>query len=462
MKFQQAFGVTRGDVVAFIGAGGKTSALIGMGYELMESGWRVLATTTTAIAEEQLALMPHALYYDAQPEIISAALSEHGFVFLFDAIREGMVFGPSIEWTKQILDTVDSDVLLIEADGAAGLPFKAPYEHEPVIPREASLVIPIASLGVLDKPLNDDYVYNSQAMIDKYGFYPGGQVRSPWIAQVLRDEELGLRGIPDTARVVAYINQTPNEGYLRGRARLIARLALQSPRFDGVALGSIRAADPVLEVQRPVGAIVLTAGISQRMGESKDLLPWSPGKTIIECIVEQLIKSRLDDVSVVTGYAAADVKSRIKSLDVKAVHNRGYKNGDILAALRVGLRTLPDHIAAVLVVAGDQPRIQPKVVYSLLKAYSEGVGDFIIPTYQTLAGYPMLIARRYWSDILDGQQGKSLHNVCSVHESEITYLPLDTDTVLSRIDTQADYYNERHRAGLHRIDLSRFRKTDAS
>src|SRR5690242_15490153 len=122
MKFQQAFGVTRGDVVAFIGAGGKTSALIGMGYELMESGWRVLATTTTAIVEEQLALMPHALYYDAQPEIISAALSEHGFVFLFDAIRDGTVFGPSIEWTKQILDTVDSDVLLIEADGAAGLP----------------------------------------------------------------------------------------------------------------------------------------------------------------------------------------------------------------------------------------------------------------------------------------------------------------------------------------------------
>lgn len=462
MKFQQAFGVTRGDVVAFIGAGGKTSALIGMGYELMEAGWRVLATTTTAIDEEQLILMPHALYYDAQPQTISAALSEYGFVFLYDAVRDGKVYGPSIEWTKQVLDTVDSDVLLIEADGASGLPFKAPYEHEPVIPREASLVIPIASLGVLDKPLDDEHVYNPQAMIDKYGFYPGSQVRSPWIAQVLRDEELGLRGIPDTARVVAYINQTPNEGYLRGRARLIARLALQSPRFDGVALGSIRAADPVLEVQRAIGAVVLTAGVSQRMGEAKDLLPWTPGKTIIECIVEQLIKSRLDDVNVVTGYAAAEIKSRIKSLDVKVVHNRGYKNGDGLSALRIGLRALPDHVAAALIVIGDQPRIQPKVIYSLLKAYSEGMGDFIIPTYQSLQGYPMLIARRYWHDILDTQQVNTLHDVLMMYGNEITRLPIDSDTVLSRVDTQADYHNERHRAGLHRIDLSRFRKSDAS
>jgi molybdenum cofactor cytidylyltransferase len=452
MKLQQAFGVTRGDVIAFIGAGGKTSALIGLGYELMEAGWRVLATTTTAIEKEKLVLMPYALYYDAQPETISAALSEYGFVFLYDIIRGDNVYGPSIECTKQILDTVDSDVLLIEADGASGMPFKAPYSNEPVIPREASLVIPIASLGALGQPLDDEHIYNPQAMIDKYGFNPGSHVRSPWIAQVLRDEELGLRGIPDKARVVAFINQTPNDGYLRGRARLIARLALQSSRFDGIALGSIRAADPVLEVQRPVGAIVLAGGASERMGEPKVLLPWTHGRTIIEHIIEQLVKSRLDFLSVVTGYAAPEVKKQVNPLDVKVVHNRGHKTGDALSSLKAGLRAMPDHISAALVVLGDQPRLQPKVIYRMLKAYSEGVGDFIVPTFHLQRGFPMLIARRYWSEVMDSRQVASLTELYDVFGSDITELPVDSETILSDMNTPADYHRERLRAGLRPID----------
>ncbi|MDQ7025086.1 MAG: selenium cofactor biosynthesis protein YqeC [Anaerolineae bacterium] len=461
MKFQQAFEVARGDVVAFIGAGGKTSALIGMGYELIESGWRVLATTTTVIEEEQLALMPHAMYYNMKPEAISAALSEYGFVFLYDVICAGKVYGPSIEWTKQVLDTVDSDVLLIEADSSEGKPLKAPYADEPAIPKEASLVIPIASLSALDKPLDDENIYNSQAMIDKYGFYPSSRVRSPWIAQVLRDAELGLQGIPDKARVVAFINQTPNEGYLRGRARLIAKLALQSPRFNGVALGSIRAADPVLEVQRPVGAMVLAASASEHMDMPKVLLPWTRSRTIIEHIIVQLIKSRLNFVSVVTGHDAALVKSRAKAMDVKVVHNRGYKTGDRLSSLRVGLRAMPENVSAAMIVLADQPRIEPKVVYRLLKAYSEGQGDFLIPTFQTMRGYPMLIARRYWSEILDRRQTKSLSDLFDMLHDNITYLKVKTDTILSDINTLAGYHAERRKAGLQQINPL-FRKPDAS
>ena len=95
--------------------------------------------------------------------------------------------------SRRMLDSVDSDVLLIEADGASGLPLKAPFEHEPVIPLETSLVVPIASLSVLGKELNDEHVYNAQAIIDRYGFNEGQRVKSPWVAQVLRDEELVWR-----------------------------------------------------------------------------------------------------------------------------------------------------------------------------------------------------------------------------------------------------------------------------
>ncbi|NJR12395.1 hypothetical protein HC776_00425, partial [bacterium] len=86
MKLQQAFEVSKGEVVAFTGAGGKTAALVGLGYELHEAGWRVLATSTVPMTEDQLTLFPAVLSYHAGWHSISAALGQYGFVFLYDAI----------------------------------------------------------------------------------------------------------------------------------------------------------------------------------------------------------------------------------------------------------------------------------------------------------------------------------------------------------------------------------------
>jgi probable selenium-dependent hydroxylase accessory protein YqeC len=160
----------------------------------------VLATTTTRIGENQLRLMPYSTTLDTSTQALSTALSDHRFVFMYRNIRDGKVYGPGLSFISHLLDSVDSDVLLIEADGARGLPLKAPFEHEPVIPPETSLVVPVASLSVLGQPLDEAHVYNAQAIHDRYGFGLGNRVKSPWVAQVLRDEELGLRAAQPDAR----------------------------------------------------------------------------------------------------------------------------------------------------------------------------------------------------------------------------------------------------------------------
>lgn len=448
MKLNQAFEIVRGDVVAFIGAGGKTSTLVSLGYELAEAGWRVLATTTTRIGEDQLSLMPYHMRYDAGSDAISSALTDHHFVFLYDRIEKDKVYGPTVDWTPQLLDNVDSDVLLVEADGARGLPWKAPLEHEPVIPPETSLVVPIASLSVLGKPLDDEHVYNPQAMIDKYGFHPGSQVRMPWVAQVLRDEDLGLRGVPKDARVIAFLNQTPETGYVLSRARLIARMALKSKNLYGVALGSTRASEPIYEVQRPVGAVVLAGGQSSRMGQPKVLMPWTDNKPIIQHIVEQLHRSRIDPIVVVTGYYANAVKEIVKPMGVRVAFNRSHKTGEMLSSLKTGLRAMPNHVAATLVVLGDQPRIQPRVIYRILKAYSEGKGDLVAPSYRMQRGHPILIGRKYWAELLALPRNGAPRDVINEHHDEIAYVNVKTDSVLRDVDTPQDYQQERKRAGL--------------
>ncbi|QPC81484.1 putative selenium-dependent hydroxylase accessory protein YqeC [Phototrophicus methaneseepsis] len=453
MKLHQAFDVVRGDVVAFVGAGGKTSTMLALGHELAESGWRVLATTTTQLSEEQLASFPHGMRLAAGSRAISDALTDHRFVFLYDHIEKGAAYGPAMDRMQLLLDTVDSDVLLVEADNAHGLPFKAPAANEPVIPPETSLVVPLVGLSALDKPLDEDHVGNPQAMIDRFGFYKGGKVRSPWIAQVLRDETLGLKDVPDRARAIAFLNQAPQEGYLRTRARLIAKLALKSPKLYGVAIGSARSADPVVEVQRPVAAIILAGGQSSRMGQPKVLLPWDSGQTIIEHIITQLIRSRVEHIVVVTGHYAEEVKRIVKPMDVRVVHNRAYRTGEMVSSLKAGLRSLPDHIAAAMFVLGDQPRIQPRVIYDVLKAYAEGVGDIVIPSYQMRRGHPILVGRRYWSEFLALRNNATPRDVINAHEDRITYVKVYTDSVIRDVDTPSDYYEERLRAGLRQNRL---------
>ncbi len=448
MKLHEAFNITHGEVVAFIGAGGKTSTLVSLGYELAEQGWRVLATTTHAINEDQLELMPRAMTPEAGSAAISEALTQDRFVFLYDRIKGGLAYGPGPEWITRLMDAVDSDVMLIEADIAGGMPLKAPYNDEPFIPPETSLVVPVASLTALGKPLDAEHVYNVEAIINRYGFVEGTRIKSPWIAQIIRDEQLGLKGVPPSARVIAFLNQASTKGYGRARARLIAKLALRQSRLNGVAIGAVRGTDPIQEIHRPVGAVVLAAGLSTRMGEPKMLLPWTEHKTIIEHIIEQLINARIEHIVVVTGHMAKEVKDLMKPLGVEVVFNRSYKSGEMLSSVKVGLRALPDHIAASLIVLGDQPRIQPKVIYQVLTAYSENAGEIIAPSYQMRRGHPILISRRYWPELLNLPRNGALREVINAHQDQIHYVVADDDSVLRDVDTPEDYADERWRAGL--------------
>lgn len=440
--------MVRGEVIAFTGAGGKTSTLMNLGYELAEAGWRVMATTTTHLREDQLALVPHAATLSKGAGALSSALNDHRFVFLYDEIRSGRVYGPPPEYISRLLDSVDSDVLLVEADSARGLPLKAPYDDEPIIPAETSLVVPMASISVLGQELDEDHVYNAQTIVERYGFLEGSRIKSPWLAQVLRDEELGLRGVPPRARIVALLNQTPHQGYLRARARLTARLILRSPRVQAVAIGAVRGSDPIVEVQRSLGAVVLAAGMSSRMGQHKILLPWSGRKTIIEHIIEQLILSHIDHITVVTGHRSADVRMIAEKMGVQSVYNPHYRTGEMLSSLKVGLQAMPAHVSAALVVLGDQPRIQPRVVGQVTMAYAEGHGLIVAPRFQKRRGHPILIDRRFWQEMMTLPDGGAPRDVIEKHRDQVAHVTVDTDSVLKDVDTPEDYHQERRQAGL--------------
>lgn len=447
MRFREAFGIEKGDMVALIGAGGKTSLLVGIGYELAELGWRVLATSTTPMSAEQIRLMPAALSIDSDSEAISAALNESRFVFLYGEPDEEKALGVKPGLVTLIPDMVDSDVLLIEADSANNLPLKAPRTGEPIIPQGVSLVIPVASFAAVGEPLDEAHVYNPQAMIKACGFPEGMPIKPSWIAQVVRDEQLGMHGIPPNARTVAFFNQTPMTPFNRRRARAAAKIALRHSTLQAVALGEVRGHEPVREVQRTVGVVVLAAGASKRMGEPKLLLPWGK-RTIIEHTVEQLIKLKTDPIVVVTGYYSTEIKSALERWEVQFAQNRTYKTAELGGSLRAGLQALSKQVSAALIVLGDQPNIPPKVTQQILMAYAEHQREIILPQYDGRVGYPVLIARRHWPELLAMKDDAGFEKWLAAHVPEALRVPVDTDAIFRSVDTPQDYREAKARAGL--------------
>ncbi len=128
----------------------------------MAAGHRVITTTTTHIAVEQLALAPaHLLYTEASVERIDAALQQHRHLLLTDNSdpATAKTRGVPVTFVSTLTQMKLADAILVEADGARKLPFKAPAPYEPVIPLESTLVVIVVGVDIFGRPLNEKHVH---------------------------------------------------------------------------------------------------------------------------------------------------------------------------------------------------------------------------------------------------------------------------------------------------------------
>ena len=112
-------------LIAFVGAGGKTTLIYELARELRSMGYSVAVTTTTHMGEK----------------------GRYGFVPIGVPCGQGKIKGSSPLAPKKLL--AEYDVVLTEADGSRRLPFKVPDGHEPVLPEGVHLVVGIAGASAV-------------------------------------------------------------------------------------------------------------------------------------------------------------------------------------------------------------------------------------------------------------------------------------------------------------------------
>lgn len=188
-----------------------------------------------------------------------------------------------------------------------------------------------------------------------------------------------------------------------------------------------------------IGAIVLAAGQSRRMGRNKMLLPYG-SSTVLETVVTEVAASpAVSDVVVVTGHEPDRISALLASYPVRCVFNPAYARAEMMVSLQVGLRALPAQAQAALIVPGDHPRLERVILQRVIDAYQPGA--LVIPSYQMKRGHPILIDRVWWGELLALPETASLRDFIRAHEQHIHYVVVDTDSVLQDVDTPDEYRN---------------------
>lgn len=187
-----------------------------------------------------------------------------------------------------------------------------------------------------------------------------------------------------------------------------------------------------------VSALLLAAGESQRMGRLKQLLPLG-GSTLIEVALENLLRSRLQEVIVVLGFGAEEIRPRVEAKGVRVAVNPRYKEG-MASSLRVGLDALDPRAEGILVALADQPFIPPEVIDRLIEAFQGTSKGIVVPTFQGRRGHPVIFHRRYMEELrsLSGDQGgrELLHR----NPEDLLEVEVDCPGVITDIDTLEDYW----------------------
>ncbi len=192
-----------------------------------------------------------------------------------------------------------------------------------------------------------------------------------------------------------------------------------------------------------VGAVVLAAGQSRRMGTPKMLLPWGD-TTVIGRVARLLKDAGVAQMVVVTGANRTEVEAALQEEEILLAHNSQYQRGEMLTSLQVGLHALREDIQAALVVLGDQPQIEGQVVRQITERAGESAQPLVVPSYQKRRGHPWLVRRALWSELyaMDGER-ETLRDFLNRRAQQIEYVNVDTGSVLLDLDTPEDYQSQR-------------------
>ncbi len=187
-----------------------------------------------------------------------------------------------------------------------------------------------------------------------------------------------------------------------------------------------------------VFSIILAAGSSGRMGSPKALLEIGEN-TFLQHIIRILSDQNVENIIVVLGAHAEEIKPKIPILPVTVVINEQWKNGQ-LSSLIAGLNAIDESKTdGVLIWPVDHPLVSGIVIDELINAFENDNDKIIIPRYQGKRGHPVIFPKSLFDDLRSAPLDEGARSVVHRNEDLVYEVETSDEGVLLNIDTPEDY-----------------------
>jgi probable selenium-dependent hydroxylase accessory protein YqeC len=252
----EALGLAERDLISLVGAGGKTTLMFRLAKELANRHKKVVTTTTTKILE------PTA---DETPCMCVDRNEERVLGFIQKRLRDGYhatvaaermesqkLRGIASKFADRLWGSCGLDYLIVEADGAARRPLKAPREQEPVIPSMTTRVVAVLGVDALGMEINAENVFQPDRVSRLTGIPMGGKITDEAMAVLMVHPEGLFKGAPARCRVVAFLNKVDvPQGHAKAKEIAERIVEKRHPQVERVVLGQAKYDPPILDVIFP-------------------------------------------------------------------------------------------------------------------------------------------------------------------------------------------------------------------
>jgi len=266
MLISEALGLKEKAFISLVGAGGKSTLFNRLAEELLLKNKRIILTTTTKMFAWQLApfIRKGKLVEDHDEESIRKFIKKYFSVksktgrlaVIGEKIKdngEEKISGPSPDWLDKWWEDRIINYFLIEADGAAGRPVKAPASHEPVIPLSTTDLIGVIGIDALGLSLQEENVFRSEIFSQLTGLKLGEKVGIEALSLLIYHPEGLFKGAPLNCFRHLFINKVEDLKDLKKAEELAFQvLKICHRRISDIIIGAANQNEVVAEVIREV------------------------------------------------------------------------------------------------------------------------------------------------------------------------------------------------------------------
>lgn len=182
-----------------------------------------------------------------------------------------------------------------------------------------------------------------------------------------------------------------------------------------------------------IGAVVLAAGSSSRLGQPKQLLEYE-GQSLVRRAAQAALDAGCDPVAVVVGHGREKVIAALHELPATLVPNDDWERG-IGASIRAGVDRLRASDALILLVC-DQPKVDASLLRELIAGQEQTGQPMVATRYASTQGVPALFTRDRFAQLLSLGDETGAKRLLLARPAEVA--TVDFPAAAWDIDTPAD------------------------